>query len=444
MEPLSPRLEAAVARLDARIDWERRDRGALRLDLSPMGDLARRLSYPQRAWRAVHVGGTKGKGSVASLVAAGLGHAGLRTGTYGSPHVERVTERVRIGMGEVPDDGLAEGIEAALQACGEAQEEGTAGARATWFDLMTAAAFWAFRAARVDWAVVEVGLGGRLDSTNVIQPEVCVVTNVDLEHTDVLGSTRAAIAAEKAGILEPGAAFVCGERPAPGRGWRDDAGAVLAARARELSIVPRHPAPADTIAGANLALARAALDALGERGLVGAAGERLGGHLLEERAVVACARLPGRLERASLGEVPVVLDGAHVPSSLRAVLGDLGRDPRLQGPCAAVLALARDKDAQGLLKALGEGVDSIHCTSVASGIHLSAAELTERAHGLGLPALGADPAEAALRQAVAAAGTGGWVLVTGSLYLVGAVRGLVETGRVVQPPRCSPSPPTSS
>ncbi|MDA0947277.1 MAG: bifunctional folylpolyglutamate synthase/dihydrofolate synthase, partial [Planctomycetota bacterium] len=289
-EPPSPALARAQALLDARIDWERRDRGGMRVDVAPSLDLCSRLGDPQRALRTVHVGGTKGKGSVASLIAAGLQAAGWRVGLYSSPHVERITERVRLQGREVEDDLLASGIDAALAAREAAEREGTPAAGASWFDLFTAGAFHALRAGGAEWAVIEVGLGGRLDSTNVLEAALAVLTSIDLEHTAVLGSTREAIAAEKAGILRSGLPLVCG---VPAHGGEDDPGRVIAERAQELGCPMRLVPRAATIAATNLALARTALEALGRCGHAAPDGAALAGELLTD-GVAAAAQLPGR------------------------------------------------------------------------------------------------------------------------------------------------------
>ena len=153
----------AQARLDALTDWERRPRNTMRVGLEPMQDLAARLGDPQKSFRSIHVAGTKGKGSVSALIEAALGRAGLRVGRYGSPHVERVTERVSVQGRDVDEPTLARALNRALDAYEGARAAATSAANATWFDLLTAAAFLIFRETRVEWAVIEVGLGGRLD-----------------------------------------------------------------------------------------------------------------------------------------------------------------------------------------------------------------------------------------------------------------------------------------
>lgn len=426
------RLAAALARMDALINWERDRSQRIRLNLEPVRDVLERLGNPHRGEGApkwVHVTGTKGKGSVVSLVAAGLARGGFRVGTYGSPHVERVNERVRIGGHEVADQVLAVALERALDARSAAIAAGTPGTDATWFDTLTAAAFCVFGEAHLEWVVCEVGLGGRLDSTNVIEPEVCVVTNIGLEHTHVLGSTHEEIAGEKAGILKRGASFVCGLAPGPSNasGPSDPvarAARVLLGRAADLGlevVLPegvRSGRRPEGFSELNRELASAVLDVLRDRG----ADPRLapGSRLLDATAVRAAA-LPGRLERFDASGVPVVLDGAHVPESVQLALRELARDPALQGPPVVVLALAADKDAPSILKALGPTVDRVLCTTIETGRHLGAGTLCELATSEGLTATAVgNPEEAVWRAASLAASS--WVLVTGSLYLAGAAR----------------------
>ncbi|HIF41323.1 MAG TPA: bifunctional folylpolyglutamate synthase/dihydrofolate synthase [Planctomycetes bacterium] len=412
----------------------------MRVDLAPMSDLVQRLGNPQEAFRSVHVGGSKGKGSVAALIAAGLGAAGLRVGRYASPHVERVNERLVIDGEEIADDALAHGIEKVLEAQAAAQAEQTPAAAATWFDLITAAAFVAMEAVGVGVAVVEVGLGGRLDSTNVLDPDLCVLTRIDLEHTDVLGGTREAIAGEKAGILKRGKPCVS----AVGC-WRADTdpgpARVIAERARELGCELSAPGPLEGLVMGNEKLAKKCLEVLGEIGLKCADGRPVGAHLLVSETVRLGARLAGRLEKRRYEGVPLVLDGAHVPTSLTAVLEELRGDPDLSGPCQPVLSLAKDKDARGLLKALEGHADRLVCTCVGGGRHWPADELAGLARELGFEAMAEPDAGEALAQAKARAGADGWVLVTGSLYLVGALRPSLPTQ---ESPPCSPSAPTSS
>jgi len=427
------RLEAARGRLDALINWERKGRGRMRVSLGPARDLCRRLGDPQRCAPAVHVAGSKGKGSVAALIAAGLKAAGLRAGRYGSPHVERLNERVVIDGAEVGDAELADGIERALTAREEALREGTSAAEATWFDLLTGAAWCAFGEARPDWLVVECGLGGRLDSTSTLDGEVCVITTIELEHTNVLGTTLEAIAGEKAGILKPGSTLVTAV-PA-----RSAAGRVLDARAAELGVpvvLPEllaSPAVRLPIERANATLAEAVLDELGRRGRRGLDGRPLGARLLTPE-VVRAARLPARLERLWLERTPVVVDGAHTPASVRAVVRDLsgplldelaeGRSLRRRP--VVVLGMGVDKDLEGMLKSLRGAVDRVLCTSVGGSLARSPEEIVVAARALDLEAETAASPRRALERAQRLAGDHGWVLVLGSLYLAGVVRPLLR------------------
>ena len=436
------RLAALLARLEGLVDWEKRKRGgAMRVSVAPARDLCARLGDPQRELRVVHVAGSKGKGSVSALVAAGLTRAGLRTARYASPHVERLHERFVLDGREVGDELLCAGLERALAAREAALASGTPGSAATWFDLVTAAALWMFREAGARWLVAEVGLGGRLDSTNVLSAEVCVVTTIELEHTAVLGATRAAIAAEKAGILDPGTTLVTGV-PAG-----SEAGEVIDAHARRLGVpVLRPPWLAQgtggrTIEARNAALAELVLEELGRRGVRSADGRALGAWLLDP-ATVAEVRLPARKERFEVRGVPVVLDGAHTPESVTAVLSDLEAAPPRPGKPVLVLGLARDKDLAGILKALAGRADRVLATSVGSELHLTPEEVAGAAAGAGMEAETAPTPPQALERALAAAGGGRWVLILGSLYLAGALRPLLR--RALQEPACSPSSRTSS
>ena len=190
--------------------------------------------------------------------------AACSVGRYGSPHVVRVNERVSVNGRDVDDATLARALTRALNAYEDARRERTDAADATWFDLLTTAAFLIFRDAGVEWVAVEVGLGGRLNSTNVVDGEVAVLTNVELEHTEVLGDTRAKIAREKAGILKPGATLITTLEA------DDEAGRVVQATAEERGcrVVRARMNDDATIEETNVELAGAALQTLGEKGVM--------------------------------------------------------------------------------------------------------------------------------------------------------------------------------
>ena len=419
-------LAHAMARLDALTDWERRPRNKMRVGLEPMRDLAVRLGDPQKSFRSIHVAGTKGKGSVSALIEAALAHAGLRVGRYASPHVERITERVSVQGHDVDEPTLARALNRALDAYETARKAGTAAADATWFDLLTAAAFIIFAETQREWAVIEVGLGGRLDSTNIVDGEIAIVTNIELEHTEILGHTRAAIAGEKVGILKPGAVLVTTLNA------DDEAGRILQTRADELGARVKRTrldasAPIEQI---NFALAAAVLGELRRKGVSGRSGEPVGAALLDGATRLA-ARLPGRMERfdVEIGprRLPVVMDGAHVPFNIGAVLRDLVATPDLSGPCVAIVALAADKDAQRFVGELAGRASTIIFTDLpGSSRGRSPAELHALASSLGLTSEVEPEAKRALKRGLELARqANAWLLITGSLYLIVALRGAV-------------------
>ncbi len=196
-----PALEHALALLYARIPL------GMRLGLDPMLEACARSGHPERAFAAVHVAGTNGKGSVCAMVEAIARAEGYKTGLYTSPHLSRFAERIRLDGEPLSDDALASVLDRALRA----------GADLSFFEAATLAAFLAFRDARVDIAIVEVGIGGRLDATNVIpKPRAAAITRIALDHTDRLGSTLVEIAREKAGIAKPGLEIALGADGARG------------------------------------------------------------------------------------------------------------------------------------------------------------------------------------------------------------------------------------
>jgi len=413
-------LHSALARLDALVDWERRDRSAgMRVDVEPARDLLARLGDPQRGRPLVHVAGTKGKGSTLVWCEAALRVLGRRTALFTSPHVETVTERLRIDGEPIDGAAFACGLEAALVSRDDAIREGTAAEDASWFDLVIAGSAAAAHASGAEVWLVEVGLGGRLDSTNAFDSTVAGVTSIELEHTAVLGDSRPAIAREKAGIARAGRALVVGLEP------DDPAGRAIAEVAREVGAQVRWSPPRGAdLDGRNRAVARALLGeleaALGSSGAVAALD-----------ALAQAPRLPGRLEwwRTPAG-TRVLLDGAHVPESLALVLAELERALAPAEPVVAVFSCARDKRRNELLKVLGQGAETVIGTTLPR-------------HGAGgldeadAPA----PATALARALDRAAESGGAVLVTGSLHLIGPARAhLVSIGAAP----CSPSSPTSS
>ncbi|MEA2733489.1 MAG: dihydrofolate synthase / folylpolyglutamate synthase [Acetobacteraceae bacterium] len=425
-------LVRVLERMDRLTNWEKRAREEMDVGLASIKDLLHRLGNPQNMFRSIHVTGTKGKGSVCALLEVALNRAGWRVGRYASPHVERVTERISVEGLPVDEAVLAQTLSKVLDKCEAARAVGAPGGGATWFDVMTAAAFVTFQEAKMEWAVVEVGLGGRTDSTNVINSEVCIVTNVELEHTEVLGHTREAIAREKAGILKPGAILITNLAA------DDVAGRVLQEQADLVGcpVFWGNSGADASIRQSNVELAGLALNCLGQRGVSSRPkGERIGvGSWLLDEATCDRAQLPGRLERINVVSaqesgadaycVPTILDGAHIPFNLAAVMQDLLRHVEFTKSCIAVVSLAADKDARGFLRQLSSHSLRVVCTEVpSSGRSYSAMHLHALAESLGIQSEAEpNPLRAFETGLELAAVAKSWLLVTGSLALIGAVR----------------------
>src|SRR5215470_639978 len=189
--------------------------------------LARHLDHPENRYPSVHIAGTNGKGSTAAFLEAVLREAGYRTGLYTSPHLERINERIRVEGNDIPDGAFAEVFSRIHALTEKLLADGTLRAHPTFFECVTTIAFLYFAEAGVDFAVFETGLGGRLDSTNIVTPQVSVITRIDFDHENFLGHSLSEIAAEKAGIIKPTVPVVIAEQ-------RDEARDVIASRASEL------------------------------------------------------------------------------------------------------------------------------------------------------------------------------------------------------------------
>jgi len=340
--------------------------------LERMRALLAALGEPQAGIPAVHVVGTNGKSTTTRNVEELLRGSGLRVGAYLSPHVRSWAERIRV-------DGAEVDLEAVLAEVRPAAER----LEATQFEALTAAAFVAFRAAGVDAAAIEAGLGGRYDATNVLdETRVVVLTNVSLEHTEVLGSTREAIAAEKLAVIHPGCVVVLGEAE-----WAE---AARAAGAGRVVIAGEQGSQQSAARSTELAVA--------------AAESFLGRPV--DTSVPGGVALPGRLERRR-GEIR---DGAHNPGGVRWLVEHLPADDYTV--MASILA---DKDVGAMLTALAAVGRRFVASSSSNPRALGAAELAAHASGLfGLVESRDDPFEALAR----AHELGEPVLVTGSLYLL--------------------------
>lgn len=424
-------LTEAEEYLDGFVNRERQSRFDYEaLGLARIRAILEACDHPERDLPAIHIAGSKGKGSVALAAEALLLSCGQRVGTYTSPHLSHWCERFRINgvpvSGEVLTRELAR-LRPAVDAL--AKDERLA---PSFFDVTTALALCLFRSAQVETAVIEVGLGGRLDSTNVVDARTSVLTSIQLEHTDKLGNTLAEIAAEKAGIMRSGVPFVHGS-------LGPEALAVVRAKARELgtALTPvdfslREQSAAGIelelgdgrslrapLLGAhqaqNLALAVTSVEALLSR--------PLGGH---ELGALEQLRLPGRLERVGA----VLLDAAHTPDSAQALVDTLravwpGRRWRL------VVSVSSDKRADQILSILEPVTAAAFVTAAEPSRSADPEAIAKLARAAGMRDVFVEPdplrAFARARNHGASrlgadADAGAEVLVTGSLYLVGVVR----------------------
>lgn len=397
-------LREALARLYARAPF------GMRLGLEAMREASQRAGHPEQHLSVVHVAGTNGKGSTCAMLEAILRVDGKRTGLYTSPHLTRFAERIRIDGEPIDDDTLARCLTTALDV----------GPELSFFEVATLAALVAFAKLDVDVAILEVGLGGRLDATNVVpSPVACAITSIGLDHTRELGETLSAIAREKAAIAKNGAPMVIGPMPEEARRAAIDVAQRAGARVVPLpsegvsalgDTAPCEDLPADVVVGLEGAHQRD-----NARVAWRVAAELSVGHGARRRGIET-ARWPGRLERMTSTcapfEGPWILDGAHNEDGARALAAALQPRP----PSALVFGALADKAWPAMLDA----IVSLPCPRV-----YVAPEGREAAPPSVLaaraPGLVADSVRRALREARRSAGDGA-VLVCGSLYLVGAAR----------------------
>jgi len=401
------------------------------------------MGDPHRRFRSVHIAGTNGKGSAAAFLAGMLVAAGYRVGLYTSPHLVSFTERIRINNIPVTEDrviDLAERVQARY--AGLPSAEGGA-LTPTFFEVTTAMAFTCFAEERVDVAVVEAGMGGRLDSTNVITPLVSVITNIDVEHTEFLGDTIEKIAGEKAGIIKPGVPVVTGAvqpeaiavieqtaasagapvyrfpkdfraEPVAGAGYQEFDYRGIRSRfpGLQIAMVGRHQV-------GNACLALAAAECVGKAGMaVPDAAIRTG---------LANAAWEGRLEKVA--ERPdIYLDGAHNPASAR-VLADAVRDLK-EGYRSLVLVIGvlMDKDYRGIVSFLAPLADRIVVTKPHYSRALGTGSLAAEIGAFPGTVDSAETVAEAIGLARQGAAENDLILITGSLYTVGDARAVLQPG----------------
>ena len=382
----------------------------MRFGLERMRRLLTVLGSPQERFTAIHVVGTNGKSSTVRMCAALLEAHGVRTGAFLSPHLASFAERIRIGDADLEPDAFGAAVERAAAAAAKVDRTLEPGDRVTQFELVTAAAFAELARQEVEVAVVEAGLGGRHDATNVLGAPVVVLTNVGLEHTRWLGPTVRDIAREKLAVVRAGATLVTGplepvvEEVARATGARIVAPAPIEAA----GALPGYQATNFVVAAA--------------------AARALHGELDPRRVaeVASSVKVPGRMQ--VVAERPLTIyDGAHNPSGVEALAAAL---PEVVGPrpLVAVVSILDDKDAAGMLRALVGKTAGAVFTSSRNPRALSPATLASLAAQLGGPPseIVRDP-HAAVARAQELAGPDGAVLVTGSIYLVADL--LAEPGR---------------
>ena len=411
---------------------------AAKFDLENITVLAERLGRPDRAYPSAHIAGTNGKGSTAAFLESILRQAGFRTGLNTSPHLEKINERIRVNGDEISDDTFADTFTRIHFLIEELLAAGKLRAHPTYFECVTAMAFEYFARERVEFAVFEVGLGGRLDATNILSPVVTIITRIDFDHENFLGHSLAEIAAEKAGILKPGVPLVLSEQ-------RPEAREVILSRAKELGcpiIEPLKIFRVDLESMQNGNVSARVLETNSGRvfelvpslpgrfqlenalNAVAAAG------LLQDRSfqisddaiiqAIANTVWPGRLEK--LQPAPdVYLDGAHNPSAARELAHFL--EQNFSGrKIWLIYAALRDKAVDEVAGLLFSHAAEVIFTAPRISRAVSAPQLAEIAghHAARFSVI--PDAERAFEHALAQAGREDAIFITGSLYLVGQLR----------------------
>ncbi|MCC6573931.1 MAG: bifunctional folylpolyglutamate synthase/dihydrofolate synthase [Planctomycetes bacterium] len=432
-------LNDVLSYLSAHTDYERQLGGRTRetFDLDRMVELLNAAGRPDLGYPCAHIAGTKGKGSTSRFLAAALASQGLKVGLYTSPHLERLNERIEVGGREISDKDLVKAFRTVVKA----REKGPG--NVTFFEVLTLAAMVAFAQAKVEVAVFEVGLGGRLDATNVVNPLVTVITEIGLDHTQQLGDTIEEIAREKAGIIKPGVPVVCGaqlpeaqrvisltarDEEAPlivfgkdyeARAFQREGRMIhFTAAIREHRYDVRLNNPARFMAD-NACHALCALEVM-------ASDPDIIDVLDREKVSKALftTPLPGRFEIFG-GAPTIVIDSAHNELSLKASLAT-ARALNVKGPVVLVAGIARDKDVEACAGVLA-GADACIFTGYNSPRASDPRDLITLYQKFGGRAgsIGASP-QAAFQNALGIAGKSGLVLVTGSTYLAGELRALAR------------------
>jgi dihydrofolate synthase/folylpolyglutamate synthase len=379
----------------------------------------------------VTVGGTNGKGSVCAVLEAILHHAGYKVGCYTSPHLQRYNERIRVARAEASDDALVAALSAVERARGETA--------LTYFEFSTLAAMWLFMQEQVEVAILEVGLGGRLDAVNAFDAQCAVLTSIELDHMDYLGATREAIGYEKAGIFRAGLPAICADVDPPHTVLQHaaDVGAELLLIERDFGyeaqlqqwrywgpLGERHGLPHPALRGeyqlANAAASLAALDVLRDTAPVSANDIRTG---------LLTAENPGRFQVLP-GRPAVILDVAHNPAAARALAKNL-TSLRGSGRTYAVFSMLNDKDIAGVISAVKSHIDVWLVSGIEGPRGTTAETIREELRRAGVieSVSTHDSITAAYRQACDQAAKNDRIIVFGSFYTVAAVMAARESMR---------------
>jgi len=411
---------------------------AAKFNLENISLLAKNLGYPERKYPSVHIAGTNGKGSTAAFLESILRNGGYRTGLYTSPHLERINERIRVNGEEISDSAFASVFSRIHRAIERLLADGALRAHPTFFECVTAIAFAYFAEAGVEFAVFETGLGGRLDATNIVTPEVSVITRIDFDHENFLGHSLREIAGEKAGIIKAGVPVVIAEQ-------REEARAALVGKARErnASVVEtpaafvvesqemvegRIRAAAQEIATGTLfeiapRLAgrfqlQNALNAIATARLLHSKGAHIDDAAIEQG--IASAVWPGRIEKVH-SNPDIYLDGAHNPSAAGELATFL--EENLQGrKLIMIFGALRDKAVDEIAGILFPLASEIIFTQPNTSRSTSAAQLAEITghHAVNFKII--PDASEAFEAALALTKPSDVICITGSLYLVGDLR----------------------
>ena len=426
--------QAALDYILSFADYERLPRSAFVFDLKRIEGLLAGLGNPQHAARSIHIAGTKGKGSTAAMLASILTQAGYRTGLYTSPHLLSPMERLQVDGKPMAENDFSRLVAMIRPEVAAVNASGGLGELTT-FELLTALAFVYFREMEVDYQVLEVGLGGRLDATNVVRPEVCVITSISFDHTDVLGDTLPRIAAEKAGIIKSGSVVVCSPQ-------LPEAMAVIERTCRKSGVRL-------VKVGSEVTWERQAISPEGQSfRLSGLAGEYsleiplLGEHQLENAATAVAAaevlatrearispesiarglnqvRWPGRLQ-VLRREPRVIVDGAHNADSARRLVRALGEYFDFQR-VFLVFGASSDKNIAGMVAELASLPGEVIVTRSRHPRAVAPAVLGSEFSKYGIVTEEAENVAAAVELALARANPADLICATGSLFLVAEV-----------------------